>query len=473
MKKYLYISIIALLFPITLFAKSDKRGVGENLFQYWAQLEALQPGLTWYYNWSDEEKSNVEGQDFLEYVPMTWGGNFNAEKIRQYCSNHPEVKYLLGFNEPNFKSQSNLSPEVAAAAWPEVQALAREFNLELVAPALNYSPDAPYNDPIKWMDEFVALVGPDAFDYTAIHAYGGFGVMSELATNFHDKYGKPVWVTEFCFWPGESGGVSVTSQINMMVQSLEWLEKTEWIHRYAWFKGTEKNSTNFNLVEPGKGEETRELSEQGKVYVYMSEFDPQVFHPVNTAIPAKEYINQSFISLGASQDPESDCPIEISVFNAGATLDYQFDVTAKGEYNLVIRVSGEGEPSRFNPNVGIVAVNSDGSDSNVLCVNRSFELSNDNSIYTNVIFPLNLEAGKQTIRVKDYAPYQPSGMRISTVTLAEAAGVREISTLETDESVSVYNLQGVCVLKNVKADKISTILGKGIYIINGKKFFVK
>jgi len=57
----------------------------------------------------------------------------------------------------------------------EARKLADELGLELVAPALNYSPNPPYTDPLRWMDEFVALVGTDAFDYVAVHNYGGLG----------------------------------------------------------------------------------------------------------------------------------------------------------------------------------------------------------------------------------------------------------------------------------------------------------
>lgn len=473
MKRILAAAAIALLLPSALFAKSDKRGVSENKFQYWAQMEALEPGVTWFYNWGSVLGSYFDGQDMLEYVPMCWNASFSADKIREYCSKNPQIKYLLGFNEPNFRAQADMTPAQAAAKWPELQALAKELNLGLVAPALNYSPDAPYYQPTAWMDEFVNLVGPDAFDYTCIHAYGGFGVMSDLATTFHERYGKPVWVTEFCYWPGEMGNQSPASQILFMMEALEWLEKTEWIYRYAWFKATEPSDANYNLLEQGRREEPRELTEQGKVYCHMSTFDPEVFHPVNTVIPAKEYITQSLAILGSSADSQSESPIEISQFNAGASLDYQFDVPSSGDYNLVLRVSGVGEPTRWDPNLGVVAVNSDGSEGNTLSPNKQFSLSGDNAIYENVVFPLTLSAGKQTIRLKDFGTYQPSGIRISTITLAEAAGVDEISVLDENKPVNVYNLQGVCVLKNVAPKDAASLLPCGIYLIGSKKIAIK
>lgn len=472
------IGALTLGLPSVAWSKSAKRGVSENSFQYVDQIEGLSPGVCWYYNWGNSEGAAVDGQDYMEYLPMCWNGGYNANTIREYCNTHPTTKFLLGFNEPNFKAQSNMTPTQAAEAWPGVQALARELGLKLVAPVLNYSPDAPYTDPTKWMDEFVALVGGDAFDYTAIHSYGGFGVLKDLATTFYERYGKDVWVTEFCYWPGESGYVAPATQIASMVETLEWLEKTDWIYRYAWFKAIgqseSKNTANYGLIVSAKKDEYQgNLSEQGKVYVYLNDFDPDVYHPVNQPIAATDYISRTMASLGASKDAASVKPIEISQFNSGATLDYQFDVPAAGEYKLVLRVSGMGDPVRFNPNLGVVRVKEDGSDGDVLTENRQFSLSNDDEIYEEVSFPMYLNAGRQTIRLKDYAPYQPSGIRISTVALAEAAGVGELTAEDFNRDVNVYNLQGVCVLKGVNRNELHGALPQGIYIVDGKKILVR
>lgn len=35
--------------------------------------------------------------------------------------------YLLTFNEPNFSDQSNMSPQQAADAWPQVEAVATKY----------------------------------------------------------------------------------------------------------------------------------------------------------------------------------------------------------------------------------------------------------------------------------------------------------------------------------------------------------
>lgn len=476
MKKFLLLVIASILLPMAINAKSEKRGISENQFQFLAQMEALSPGVSWYYNWGNAEGKQVDGQEWMEFIPMCWSQHYNADNIREYCKNHPETRYLLGFNEPNFKAQANMTPAEAAEAWPAVQALAKELNLQLVAPVLNYSPDAPYNDPLKWMDEFVALVGKDAFDYTAIHNYGGIGVMIDLANKFHDRYGKEVWVTEFCFWPGEAGAVSPENQISSMIESIEWLEKTEWIHKYSWFKAIGDSSSdkgpNYGLLISGKGEEPRELSEQGKVYLYMPDFDASVYHELGEEYAASDFISQSGILLGTTADPAALSPIEITRFSAGASADYQFDVTAAGEYNLTLKVTGYGAPERFDPNIGVYKVDSEGNDGEELCA-KTFTLPGDETTYTTVSFPIKLDSGKQVLRLKDTNAYRPSGIHISTIALVSAAGINEISAVDLNKPVNVYNLQGVCVLKNVMPAEVKANLPKGIYLIGGKKVAIQ
>ena len=197
-------------FAVTAFnadAKSFKRGVSENAFTLTEEMDVLVPGCSWLYNWANTPTSNADymSDDTWEFIPMCWNANYNSDNIRNYCKAHPETKYLLGFNEPNFVAQANMTPESAAAAWPQVKALADELGLELVGPAVNYSPDGPENDPYTWYAKFVELVGPDAFDYIAIHNYsGGSGGMKDMIDRFYSLYGKKIWVTEFCSWSGDN-----------------------------------------------------------------------------------------------------------------------------------------------------------------------------------------------------------------------------------------------------------------------------
>ncbi len=469
-------------------AKSFKRGVGENSFNRVEEIDAIRPGSSWFYNWANTPSSNVTNvpdADF-EFVPMCWNANYNADNIRNYCKAHPETKYLLGFNEPNFKNQANMTPEVAAAAWPAVQALAKELGLQLVGPAVNYSPDGEENNPYTWYAKFVNLVGKDAFDFIAIHNYsGGTSGMKEMIDKFYDLYGKQIWLTEFCNWPGTTT-ITPASQIASMVAQLEYLEKSDHVYRYAWFKakGSPTTSPAYALLVPKNGAGERELSEQGKVYTYMTDFDASVYHSTTEMVPATEYINSQSLVLGSSYDAQNTKPIEITQFSAGAYADYQFDVAEAGAYTLTLRVSGMGEPTRFDPTVGIYSVDNDGKVLSTLASARQFALSNDEKVYQDVTFSVNLAAGKQRIRIKDDGPYSPSGIHISALTFNPNGAVGGL-TVDTEKvachyangkllftgnatvaKATVYDMNGRTVAEGlVEGNALAADLNGGVYIV--------
>lgn len=477
-KLFIYLSLLPLLSLIIPSAiaegKSPKRGVSENQFSVGSMLDALEPGVSWYYNWGNIPGKGYQNQvidhEGLEYVPMCWNANYNADNIREYVKAHPTTKYLLGFNEPNFTKQANMTPQQAAAAWPAVKALADELGLKLVAPALNYSPNPPYTDPLKWMDEFVALVGTDAFDYTAVHNYGGLTVMKRIAGDFHERYGKDVWVTEFCLWPNEgdpNSTVLPSTQIASMTETLEWLETTPWIFRYAWFKPVGNSNAakgpNYGLlVHEGSGTDPWTLSEQGKVYVHMPEFDENNVLGIEKWHPAASYFRSSAVVLGSTNDAECESPIHISAFSAGAYADYKFDIPEDGDWYLHLRVGGFGEPTRFDPKIAIYSVNEAGEEKE-LSAPGNFSLPGTDFDFFTRTFPLSsLSSGQIVLRVRDAAPYQPSGITISGIMLSSSAeAAAEMITNDENAEEIIYNLQGIRVEEPLEHP--------GLYIINGKK----
>lgn len=430
-KKLIYglLAVACAVLTTDAAAKSFKRGVSENAFNLQEEFDVLIPGVSWFYNWGNVPNANiadVPSAETIEFIPMCWNANYNADGIREYCKAHPETKYLLGFNEPNFKAQANMTPETAAAAWPAVKALADELGLELVGPAVNYSPDGPENDPFTWYANFVNLVGIDAFDYIALHCYsGGTSGMQDMIDRFYGLYGKKIWLTEFSM--GGDGGINVGSpeaQISSMVQQLEYLEKSDKVFRYSWFiaKGTTTRSPYIGLIVPKNGYGERELTEVGKVYVYMTDFDETVYHGVDDVVSATEYISSQSLVLGSNADSQNPGELEITQFNSGAYADYQFDIPSAGEYTLTLRVSGQGEPTRFDPTIAIYSVDENGEQLATLAEATQFALSGDDAVFGNVAFKLQLQAGKQRIRIADTNPFQPSGMHISSLSFKEGFG---------------------------------------------------
>lgn len=479
-------------FAVTAFnadAKSFKRGVSENAFTLTEEMDVLVPGCSWLYNWANTPTSNADymSDDTWEFIPMCWNANYNSDNIRNYCKAHPETKYLLGFNEPNFVAQANMTPESAAAAWPQVKALADELGLELVGPAVNYSPDGPENDPYTWYAKFVELVGLDAFDYIAIHNYsGGSGGMKDMIDRFYSLYGKKIWVTEFCSWSGDN--ITAEAQIASMIEQLEYLEKEDKVFRYSWFKakGSITNSPCYGLIVPQNGFGERTLSEAGKVYVYMTEFDESVYHSVDEVVPASEYISSKSLMLGSNGDNMNPGELEITQFNSGAYADYQFDIPSAGEYTLTLRVSGQGEPTRFDPSIAIYSVDENGEQLATLAEATQFALSGDNAVFENVAFKLQLQAGKQRIRIADANPYMPSGIHISSLsfkedfggvdsvvansgefTCAEEGGVLHVYGAAVALRGEVYDLNGRLVMSDAFDGNMMSVSGlaAGMYVL--------
>ena len=154
----------------------------------------------------------------------------------------------------------------------------------------------------------------------------------------------------------------------------------------------------------------------------MTEFDESVYHSVDEVVPASEYISSKSLMLGSNGDSLNPGELEITQLSSGAYADYQFDIPSAGEYTLTLRVSGQGEPTRFDPSIAIYSVDENGEQLATLAEATQFALSGDNAVFENVAFKLQLQAGKQRIRIADANPYMPSGIHISSLSFKEDFG---------------------------------------------------
>ncbi len=221
-------------------------------------LTAVSPGVRWWYNWSprpDEGVASAYQQLGVEFVPMIWGeGDLKAERVAMIP---PGSRYLLGFNEPNFKSQSNLSAKQAAALWPQVEAIAKARNLTLVSPALNFcGPESNCwsTDPFVWFDEFFASCPGCQVDHIAVHWYAcSKDALSWYLGQVKDRYKRSIWLTEFsCLDDGALKG-DPAKQAAYMSDALTLLEGDPMVFRYAWFSGRWKDTPAVDLLgSPGQ-----------------------------------------------------------------------------------------------------------------------------------------------------------------------------------------------------------------------------
>jgi len=248
-----------------------KRGVAYGHHST-GDMTALDPGVSWWYNWHYAPDDGVVGTWEalgVEYVPMIWGANTNLSGA---ASEIPvDARYLLGFNEPNFFSQSDLSASEAASLWPGVESLADSKDLLLVSPAVNFCGGGCHDtDPVSWLNDFFGACSGCRADAIAMHIYVGCEADSPgLATNraqwlinhvetYKTAFDGPLWLTEFAC----SGSPSVDEQKAFMQDAVAYLENEPRIARYAWFSGRADNMTNVDLLGADG-----ELTELGQTYV--------------------------------------------------------------------------------------------------------------------------------------------------------------------------------------------------------------
>ena len=218
----------------------SKRGVGGAASLTQAGDLAALAGVAWFYDWSLEPPAPYANDSYAqEFVPMVWG----ADATDDLASFEPRATStaLLGFNEPNLRSQANLTAAKACAAWPTLTAFAAASGLRLGSPAVDYcTPSGSgqqdsncWQGHYDWLDEFFGNCSLDAVDFIATHKYGCNATATlEYVTELRAKYGKPVWLTEFsCSEAGADAQLSFQQEILPTFDSLP----ADVLERYAWF----------------------------------------------------------------------------------------------------------------------------------------------------------------------------------------------------------------------------------------------
>jgi hypothetical protein len=388
--------------------RSYKRGVSENNFTRAEEINSLARGVTWFYNWGNLPNSPIAGVvgpgTDMEYVPMIWSANFDEARLRAYLTEHPGVKYLLGYNEPNFRAQANMTPDSAAALWPIVEKIAEDFNLKLVAPALNYSgealSDGKVYQPNEWMDAFLAAYPEAHFDYLALHCYMNSNVgQINYVENFAKRYGKQVWLTEFCSWEGNVDSLSQQAAMALKIQDLE---LSPYVYRYAWFKAKGTNSVPYyrllitpNVIthQPPIGT----LSGAGQIYTYMSAFDTTYYWRATDVIPAKDYVYSSAITIGLNTDTESDVKLQLNSFDVYSFTDYLIDVPTTGKYSMLLRNTNY--KFLYAPQINVIVDDVVVAQSN-LPTTANGDSDIDSKWKTHTIQNIQLTAGKHRLRLR-------------------------------------------------------------------------
>lgn len=221
-------------------------------------VEALDWGVSWYYNWAMQAFKYTSFQS-LQYVPMMWG---SYETDAETSSRFPKMgyKYMLTFNEPDRTDQANISVEKAVEGMKAFS----DLEITVGSPATALCP--PWSK--EWFQPFMKQLNEQNMevDFIAVHHYWNWyqeeGVQAflELIDKTYEMYHKPIWVTEFALTgnPGKDEE-QLKAVEGYMKGVIAGLDERDYVERYAWFSfstGDYRNSASA-LLQTYTGEITR------------------------------------------------------------------------------------------------------------------------------------------------------------------------------------------------------------------------
>ncbi len=329
--------------------KSAKRGISTN-FKVAEMPDLLGFGVSWCYDWGSDYNPARQGQlsrNDMTYAPMGWN---DAPDGKDLSSNrNTGSEYLLGFNEPNLSGQAYLTPREAAARWADMVEVAAASRLRLVSPAMCWGTMPGYSDPEVWLDDFFAQPGvsPDQVDAISGHAYMPNTAGVKAFCRKFAKYGKPFWLTEFCYDLNGQISNDPAKHIAFMSDIITYLEADPLIGKYAWFMDTGMGDVGGNcaLID-WVGKPAPVLSPLGVLYNSASSLDKETHYAPGENIPAEHYSDSSATAIAAGEGWSATVVPSLTTDSAG-TLDigfgpdcwveYMVDVPADGTFRLDVR----------------------------------------------------------------------------------------------------------------------------------------
>jgi RNA polymerase sigma factor (sigma-70 family) len=210
-----------------------KKGVATWSFGA-VQTALAASGASWYYNWGTSP-SGISSPARVSYVPQIWGAaNVTSTTLAQVKT---EGNVLLGFNEPDLSSQSDMSVSQALSLWPQLEAT----GMTLGSPAVASGGDVAGG----WLDQFMSGAAARGYrvDFITLHWYGSdfdsTAAVSQLQSYIqavYNRYHKPIWLTEFGLANFGTGAFPTGAQQAAFVTgATSMLDQLPYVQRYAWF----------------------------------------------------------------------------------------------------------------------------------------------------------------------------------------------------------------------------------------------
>lgn len=173
-------------------SSSGKRGLG------WASdsgsSSLFGSGVSWYFNWSPTPSANMPSS--WEFYANIWGSG-GIETLADTLSGSPK---LIGFNEPDSATQSNLDVSAAISLYQQYLVPLKSSGKisELGTPAVTNSQNAGQG--LDYLSSFVEGCTGCNLDFAVVHWYAeSLDDFMNHVTQAHQLTGLPVNVAEFAY----------------------------------------------------------------------------------------------------------------------------------------------------------------------------------------------------------------------------------------------------------------------------------
>lgn len=326
--------------------KSKKRGVCANKLLN-ADFRVLAPTVSWWYNWFYSSPDIVPAGVSMEYLPMAWGDRADdLQGLEKYLAAGHRPTAVLALNEPNLKGQAFISPEKTANQYRRIKAIADKYKLPVVGPHMALGSakedsitavdpfegkETTYTWFIPFVRAFLHFAKPTPVYGSALHTYGELGEMKWAVDTMHKEFNRPVWITEFNRWKGED-----RDRLVYLVQATDFLERTPYVERYAWFKErAEGGDAKYGLLGKAPGQ----LTPLGKAYVGLPVHDADLYYRIPGKLQAGRYVAMSSSDMW----PDEPGMTHMVATDNAATLDYNLYVPQTGRYKITFHAGGTGQ----------------------------------------------------------------------------------------------------------------------------------
>ncbi|WFC97498.1 hypothetical protein MYAM1_000212 [Malassezia yamatoensis] len=212
--------------------------------------------VSWYYSWAPTPGwSNAPTN--ISFCPMLWGNknlkSFQKNVLHNTNGKYNQAKCVMGMNEVNQAGQADMSVSSACSMMRENILPLKEKGWYVVSPVTTSAPNGQ-----TWMDNFRSDCSDvwEAIDAVAVHYYDtSITKFKKYVTTWHNRYEKPIWVTEYaCQNFGGGSPCSESHAKNFQTTMASWFDEQDFVQAYSPFGVMQdmQGVSSYNQMANGK-----------------------------------------------------------------------------------------------------------------------------------------------------------------------------------------------------------------------------